>query len=261
MVKPLIVILCIENHFLELSFKIHRHLLSILPDKAEVRQAQTATQARRYLTSTVRPHAIIVVDSALAHPWYRDILWLLGSYVKAGGTAIFSGMFISTIPDMSFDDIWRDVFLLNWRACFADHSTGIVLNSHVNTLDVAQLPSGYKPSNGTATWIDGVSLEAAVYMVRDGVEKLERGRSEVGTSRWETVKTSIAFAKHEKGRVGYVGDMDIEGSKDATQIILAMCFYPGSAAPIAPGTGGPPVSILASFLVFGSPTFNIFRFL
>ncbi|KAI1786102.1 hypothetical protein LXA43DRAFT_1185370 [Ganoderma leucocontextum] len=242
MAKPLVVILCLEDYSLELSFKIHRHLLSTLPNRAEVRQALKPSQARRYLTSTIRPHAVIVVDSALAHSWYRDILWLLGSYVKAGGTAIFSGMFISTIPDMSFDEIWRDVFLLRWRACFPDRGSKCVLNSHVDGLDVAELPSGYKPSSGNATWINGVSPEHGVYMDSGEIKKLEKGK-EAETSRQAMVKTPIAFATHKKGRIGYVGDMNIQGSKHAAQVILAMCFYPGSQAPIASGTGGPPISM------------------
>ncbi len=80
-------------------------------------------------------------------------------------------MSISTIPDMSFDEIWRDVFLLRWRACFSDRGCDFALNSHVHGLDVAALPSGYKPSNGNATWINGVSLEHAVYMDRGEVKK------------------------------------------------------------------------------------------
>ena len=93
----------------------------------------------------------MVIDSALAHPRYRDIIWLLGNYVKAGGTVIFSGMFFSTILDVSFDDIWRDVFLLACRASFPDRSSEFVLNSHVHGLDVAELPSGYKPSSQNPT--------------------------------------------------------------------------------------------------------------
>ncbi len=74
------------------------------------------------------------------------------------------------------------------------------------------------------------------------------------------MKTPIAFATHLKGRVGYVGDMNIEGSKDAAQIIVAMCLYPGSKAPIAPGTGGPPVSSLLSSCFLGSPIPYLCRF-
>ena len=86
-------------------------------------------------------------------------------------------------------------------------------------------------------------------MDRGEVRKLEKGY--VGeTSGRAMVKTSITFATHKKGRVGYVGDINIE----ATQIILAMCFYPGSKGPADPGTGGPPVSVLLSYflLLFSS---------
>ena len=152
-------------------------------------------------------------------------------------------MFFSTIPDMSFDDIWRDVFLLPWRASLPDRATDFTLNSCVRGLDIAELPSGYKPSSQNATWIDGVAPENALYMDREEVRKLEKGKAGETSGR-ALVKTSIAFATHKKGRVGYVGDMNIKGSKDAAQIILAMCFYPGSKAPAAPGTGGPPVSVL-----------------
>ena len=167
-------------------------------------------------------------------------------------------MFFSTIPDMSFDDIWRDVFLLPWRASLPDRATDFTLNSCVRGLDIAELPSGYKPSSQNATWIDGVAPENALYMDREEVRKLEKGKAGETSGR-ALVKTSIAFATHKKGRVGYVGDMNIKGSKDAAQIILAMCFYPGSKAPAAPGTGGPPVSVLlySSLLLLSSNSLHL----
>ena len=99
-----------------------------------------------------------------------------------------------------------------------------------------------------ATWINGVAPENALYMQLREVRKLEKGKAGETSSR-AMVKTTIAFAMHKKGRVGYVGGINIE----ATQIILAMCFYPGSKGPAVPGTGGPPVSVLlSSFLLLFS---------
>ena len=71
-VKPLIIILCLK--FEEGFDQSNIHLLSVFSRRDVVRKARTLAQARRYLTSTTRPHAVILADADVTEPEHHELL-------------------------------------------------------------------------------------------------------------------------------------------------------------------------------------------
>ena len=212
------------------EFTSQGHLGKKLSQRALLRRAETSSQARRYLTSTTRPHAVIVTDNAVTLPKYRDVLQLLVDYAAAGGTVVYAGMFSSfTIhPDIEF--MFKSAWGLPWRPCAYTRET-IAVNPLIKGLHVNMLVPRYSMK---ATYLGDVAPSDAVYLELPQIRKLTK--STAGQSS-ATCKTPAAFAAIGRGRVGYVGD--VNGEKDTTSLILAMCFHPAARAPPAPGTGSP----------------------
>ncbi|KAI1786101.1 hypothetical protein LXA43DRAFT_79752 [Ganoderma leucocontextum] len=229
-VKPLIVILCLKY---EAGFdQVYAHLLSVLAQKDEVRKARTLSQARRYLTSTTRPHAVILADADVTEPEYHELLARLVEYAVAGGTVIHAGSFNSAglYPDLN--NMFKNVWALPWRVSTSCTSGRHAVNLHVKGFNTKGL---VKQCSFTAPPVDNVALEDAVYVTPSLAKKLKNGQP----SPPMTCQTPAAFAKVGRGRVGYVGD--VLGKPAMTNLILGMCFWPGSRAPVAPGDGVPEV--------------------
>ena len=222
--KPLIVVLCLDNH--PKSDDINNPLFTALAKKDVVCKARTVPEARRYLTSTTRPHAILVVDAAVSSFEYREVLLRLAEYTRAGGTVIYAGT--STVSKFELESTFKDVWDLPWRA--STYTNGIyTVNPRVRGIHTNGLARSYSVK---ATLVDNVASENAVYLPPSSPSTLPKGG---GSSAGETYQTPAAFATVGRGRVGYVGD--VNGVNDTTRLVIAMCFWPGSCAPIPPGHG------------------------
>lgn len=224
--KPLIVVLCLDNE--PVSDVINNHLYTALAKEDVVRKARTLPEARRYLTSTTRPHAILVVDAAVTYPENREVLLRLVEYAQAGGTVVYAGVFSSMVRYPDLESMFKDVWDLPWRASAYTNGTYTV-NTRVGRMNTTGLAKRYSVK---ATLVNNVAYDHAVYLSSSSLKKL---RKDGGPLAGQTYQTPAAFAAIGRGRVGYIGD--VNGVSDTTRLVIAMCFWPGSRAPISPGHG------------------------
>lgn len=240
-VGPLVVVVRLEDH--NIFEGTNPDLLRELAYRANVRTAKRVSEARRSLSSTVRPQAVIVADAAVVHTEYRDILLLLMDYVASGGTVVYAGIFSSSVKPTDLDFMFKDAWDLPWHAGAYTRET-VAVNSFSNGLNVGPLLKKYSMK---ALFVDNVALKDAIYLEPHFARKLAQAKNNEERLRI-AFKTPVAFATVGRGRVGYVGDVNSETG--TTNLVIAMCFHPGAYAPIAPGTGSPlPVSVHPSSLL------------
>ena len=230
-VKPLIVILCLK--FEEGFDQSNDHLLSVLSQKDVVRKARTPAQARRYLTSTTRPHAVILADADVTEPEHHELLAQLVEYAEAGGTVVYAGPFTASSLYPNINTTFKTVWGLPWCVSAAPAGGTFAVNPKAKGLNTKGLVK--RCSFQAAIHVENVALEDAVYIIPALAKKLKNSQP----SGAGTYKTPAAFANVGRGRVGYVGDM--QGMAASTNLILAMCFWPGSRPPVPPGDGVPEV--------------------
>ena len=230
-VKPLIVILCLK--FEEGFDQSNVHLLSVLSQRDVVRKARTPAQARRYLTSTTRPHAVILADADVTEPEHHELLARLVEYAEAGGTVVYAGPFTASSLDPNINTTFKTTWGLLWCVSAAPAGGTFAVNPKAKGLNTKGLVK--RCSFPAAIHVENVALEDAVYIIPALAKKLKNGQPSAAGA----YKTPAAFANVGRGRVGYVGDM--QGMAASTNLILAMCFWPGSRAPIPPGDGVPEV--------------------
>ncbi|KAI9065683.1 TPR-like protein [Trametes sanguinea] len=217
--KPLIVLLCLDYY--DLFKAVHAHLISALEARSEVHIAKTRAEALRFLFSTSRPRAVIACDAAVTRAEYLEVHHHLVEYVRAGGTAIYAGALSSMISSYAMESIFKVAWGLPWSKG-TYHRETYVQNERVKSIDHKQLEKSYSMK---AHCVSNVSPEHALYVAQYEVRKLRQGQ----------VEAAVAFAPVGKGRLGYVGD--VNGEFATTAVVIAMCFYPSSRAPAAPGTG------------------------
>ena len=187
--KPLIVVLCLDNH--PKSDDINNPLFTALAKKDVVCKARTVPEARRYLTSTTRPHAILVVDAAVSSFEYREVLLRLAEYARAGGTVIYAGT--STVSKFELESTFKDVWDLPWRA--STYTNGIyTVNPRVRGIHTNGLARSYSVK---ATLVENVASENAVYLPPSSPSTLPKGG---GSSAGETYQTPAAFATVGRGQ-------------------------------------------------------------
>ena len=230
MARPLIVVLRLLDF--NILVDTHAHLLSSLEECAEVRHVKNVAEARRYLTSTVRPQAILVADKSLTPPTYRDIRSLLVEYVKAGGTAVYCGIFSSCTRPSDFKLMFEDAWGLPWVSG-SYHRETFAVNPRVTSITERKVNRRY---NVKALQVDNVSLNDAIYLSIGEANALSKPGS-TNQRTPATFMTPAAFTTIGLGRVGYVGD--VNGDDATTKVVLAMCLHPLSGPSPAPGSGKP----------------------
>ncbi|RPD52546.1 hypothetical protein L226DRAFT_617797 [Lentinus tigrinus ALCF2SS1-7] len=226
--KPRVVILCLERY--QLFSAIYGPHISTLATRLEVCEATTLAQARRYLSSTAPPQAIIVADAFTTNPAYRDILFQLVDYAWAGGTVIYAGLVGCFTRPVDLDAAFQHAWGVPWRSSrFYQHT--FTLNPTVRSISTN--PQHTLPAYSMrARSISKVELADALYL-----EPFSVRRVETGLQGQLTYETPAAFAPVGHGFVGFVGD--IGGEEGTIKLLMAMCLRPGAGAPLKSGTGVP----------------------
>ncbi|RPD52547.1 hypothetical protein L226DRAFT_496202 [Lentinus tigrinus ALCF2SS1-7] len=229
--KPLVVVLAPTESDLFLSVCAHK--FKVLKEKIELREAFTSEQVRRYVTSTVRPHAVIVADSFVTIPSYRDVLVRLVDYARSGGTVIYAGLLSSSVStpsalNVGLEQLWE----LPWRTG-PHHRETFSLNTSVRGINHNFVPQNYSM---TALFLANVELQHAIYLEPANVRHVETGPH--GRAVYET---PAAFAPVGQGYFGYIGDVNQEGG--TIRLLLAMCLRAGARALITSRTSTPPLTV------------------
>ncbi|KAH9938775.1 TPR-like protein, partial [Epithele typhae] len=210
--------------------------------------ADSVEQAKRHLTSTIRPHAVIVGDVALLTPQFHDVLTLLIDYVAVGGTVVHAGLFsglASRRGDVDVGAYFKRAWNLPWHTGSRRHTRGPTrLNAIIRQRHsfAPRLPKQYTQA---AVLVNDVELEDALYLTEDDfkthVSQNNGGKNKPAGSR-ACVRAAAAFARVGGGHVGYVGDVLPQHA--TSTVVLGMCFHLLSGPPMAPGSAGkvlPPI--------------------
>ncbi|KAL0938128.1 triacylglycerol lipase-like protein [Colletotrichum truncatum] len=191
----------------------YANLFTQLLDKANVQRAKKPASALDLLHQLPPPAAVLITDQGLTegHP---DVWDAVITYVRQGGTAIAMGHFSSFVKPDNIRPFFTKAGL-DWdRGAY--HRTTVTLNPQVAGRAAASLPGRYSQK---ALFLKGVQPTAVMY----GPDRTSVTESHVFPSeRVEDLsQAAIAFAQVGNGKIGYVGDVNVEEGTDAA--ILVMC--------------------------------------
>ena len=225
--SPLVMVLRLQDLA---SFEmLNSHLFLKLLKNTEVVSVDDPAIARRHLTSTVRPFAVVVVDDSVAHDEYRDILHLLVDYVEYGGTVIFAGLFSMFCCDPKVDFMFKNAWRLQWRTAPIKRGSFFV-NPGAPELRVDHITEKYTMK---ALHLRHVAAEDVIYFKNKMGKKQGKGKTPQTAATYET---PIAFTRVGSGHVGFVGHKNAQHV--TSHVVLAMCFHIGCVMhPAAPGVG------------------------
>ncbi|KAK1657058.1 hypothetical protein BDP55DRAFT_708993 [Colletotrichum godetiae] len=173
----------------------YARLFTQLLEKASVQRAKKPASALDLLQQQPPPVAVLITDQGLTEG-YPDVWDAVIAYVRQGGTAI-------AMAGLAWDS-------------GAYHRTTVALNPQVAGSAAAKLPGRYSQK---ALFLKGVHSTAVMY----GPDQTSVTESLVFPSErvGDVTQAAISFAKVGDGKIGYVGDVNVEEGTDAA--ILAMC--------------------------------------
>ncbi|KAK1658507.1 hypothetical protein BDP55DRAFT_593994 [Colletotrichum godetiae] len=188
-------------------------LFTQLLENASVQRAKKPASALDLLQQHPPPAAVLITDQGLTegHPNVWDAVI---TYVRQGGTAIAMGHFSSFVKPDNIRPFFTKAGL-DWDSGVY-HRTTVTLNPQVAGSAAARLPARYSQK---ALFLKGVHPTAVMY----GPDQTSVTESHVFPSERvrDLTQAAISFAQVGNGKIGYVGDVNVEEGTDAA--ILAMC--------------------------------------
>ncbi|GJC90562.1 hypothetical protein ColLi_13400 [Colletotrichum liriopes] len=162
---------------------------------------QKASQRPRPLTTAPAPAVVLITDQGLTEG-HTDVWDAVITYVRQGGTAIAMGHFSSFVKPDNIRPFFAKAGLAWDTGEYC--RTMVTLNPDVAGSAATSLPTQYSQK---AVFLKGVQPTAILY----GIDETSVDKKEA----------AICFAQVGNGKIGYVGDVNVEeGTDDA---ILAMC--------------------------------------
>ena len=173
-----------------------------------------ATEPKSALQSLANnsPRAVLVTDSSITQ--HRNVYTKVLDYVRGGGRLVLMGNFSSSIRPKDQDKFFQEAGLPWTRSDYM--RTTVHRNDTKELSSYVSLPASYSQK---AVFLANVSVEDAWYLPNSSstIESL--------VFRPESIRdlqqTPIALANIEKGKLGYVGDVNGEEGSDA--VVFAMC--------------------------------------
>ncbi|EMD35990.1 hypothetical protein CERSUDRAFT_156736 [Gelatoporia subvermispora B] len=224
--KPSILLLSLSQLGMEES---NDHLYTALRQRAELAHLSTAQAAIKRLARTPTPQAVIVTDAGVTEPDNCNVLERLVSYAKGGGIVVFACQFSSFVK---YDDL-SAMFTVMWKLPWTAGDYGrrdLRLNRAAKCVDTGKLVQKLYTK---VLQLANVSREDAIY-------RSANTHSRAG----DTISTPAAYTAIERGRVGFIGDVNF--IPEFTRVILEMCFpkhLPSTSS--GPETTSPSVLILS----------------
>ena len=160
----------------------------------------------------------MIVDPEITTAKLAALSGQVYEYVCQGGIVILGGLFSSMVNPDAFDTWMRNQWELPWRSgqyettkvCLQKYARG--LGSRGDALEHG-LSRAY---SSKATFLRDVESKDVWYAAPPGA----RSENIVCHGKPVAAETSVAFAKVGKGRLGYVGDVNV--GEPITRIELAM---------------------------------------
>lgn len=198
-------ILLISLTWVRFFDKVHEPLLIELASKGRVKRARRAGPALRLLSEQPPPSAAIITDEALMENEYAYVWKAVIQYVRQGGTCVIMGHFPGFGNVMDLKPFFATAGL-PWESSLYYKATHVLNRQAVGDDLAAKLPPQYSQK---ARFLKNVASSDAWYLTDEN--------SAMGSH----VKAAVVFASVERGKLGYVGDVNAEKSSEA--VILAMC--------------------------------------
>ena len=192
----------------------------------EVQQPRAAQAA---LTTTPRPDAIILSDSALANPKHSKLLARLVAYARTGGTVVAALQFSNTVKTGELRS-----FFAAWGVPW-DHGGYYRTTTSLNPSGVpaplnkdALLPE----ASAMSVHLSRVSRSHAVYLPTADSRIESRTHAPERLTPAQAQESAAALAPVGHGYFGYVGD--VNGEQGSTRLVFEMC-----GVKVRPGDLGP----------------------
>lgn len=209
--KPHVFILTLDKtQFFE---DMCEDFVQLLKTKAEVKQITTPDEARAAFTSQAKPTAILCADGSLTTSTRNTLLQDARSYAHAGGILVFMGLFSSFSRPPDIDSLFSSLGLTWTNGDY--HRTTFKLNPGMKHFDTTNLASRCSQK---ALHLANVAFRDSVYLPSQDsrVESAVFGPSTVNQSQ-----TPAALAQVGQGKIGYIGDVNMED--ETTPVVFGMC--------------------------------------
>ncbi|KAL8388755.1 hypothetical protein RB599_010080 [Gaeumannomyces hyphopodioides] len=211
--KPRIAL--ISLNFRPFFDETYSSLITELESKARLQRAKKANSAIRLLSEQPQPSAVLITDEALtddenAHVWEAVL-----QYVRQGGTSVIMGHFSTFVKAAAVKPFFAKAGL-PWESGSYHRTTFVLDRAVVGDGLATKLPPQYSQK---AVLVKNVAPADAWYHSDENsvIESLVFPP----TSANITGETAVAFANVERGKLGYVGDVNPEKGSEA--VILTMC--------------------------------------
>lgn len=193
--------------------EVYCRLFDMLREQAQLECVKGRGAALRFLADN-QPRAIIATDEGITNPRNSPVLDRVIQYARGGGTVILGLMFPCIAK---FDDIDATFagFGLPWKCCMYRRSTFTLNHPVIQNLNCRDLLPEYSQK---ALRVSSIDAQNAVYLERLESEDED---ADLPSSPVYTEGAPVAWAKIEKGYLGYIGD--VNGEEGSDRVVMAMC--------------------------------------
>ncbi|KAF8456533.1 hypothetical protein BGX38DRAFT_1161737 [Terfezia claveryi] len=220
----------------EALIELYSRLIKYLSRACRVHDVRSYKQTLEALSYESLWRAVIVMEPIVVGTRYQLISDRLIHYARSGGTVIFEGRFGRLLRPQDLNAYFRDVWCIGWRYGAVSEAWEYTLNpaSDLRRTIPDQHPDMPRYFQFSGLQLANVAIQESVYLPKWPLttEIERRGPKMVGvecmimehdSERWQKL-SPIAFAKYERGWIGWSGDIAPCGYKPWTiEVLGAMC--------------------------------------
>lgn len=192
----------------------NKHILIAIRSRAKVKEAITASQAKKRLFKDDIPQAIVVTTTAILDPKYNRILERLAAYAR-GGTVIFACQLSAPTQWRAMDQLMQELNLPCRVGSYT--SAEIELNSSITSLKTQSLSTRCSVE---ALFLKNIPRNDAVYL------PVQPSNMNVPSEIGGNGEAPVVFMHNCRGYMGYIGT--VNPCPEMTEVVMAMCSAPNT---------------------------------
>ncbi|KAK4210498.1 hypothetical protein QBC37DRAFT_448106 [Rhypophila decipiens] len=194
-----VVVLCLEEE--RMFNAIHGHLIKAITTNREIERAKTPDEAILALSHAGTPSIILIVDGAITH--HNKVSQCVSDCLRTGSTVVACGRFSSLVNAGEFNRFFSRLGFPSWtRGAYYRTNTSLRREVVGNAL-ANKLPATYSQKT---LYVAGPDRSAMWYTDPESPS---------------ATQAAAALVKVGNGKLGYIGD--VNGEKETTKVVLAMC--------------------------------------
>ncbi|KAM7193946.1 hypothetical protein V8F20_008216 [Naviculisporaceae sp. PSN 640] len=191
-----VVAICLDDE--KMFNEIHSHLISAITSKRNIERATTVDGAIQALGNQSTPPIILIADAAITRR--TRVFEEVAACLRKGATVVLCGCFSTSVNQGQFNRSFAQLGL-PWKMGSYHRATTTLRRETVGPELASRLPSSY---NQKAMFVKGAERPAMWY-----------------TEAPSSTEAAAAFVGVGNGKLGYIGD--VNGEKETTSVVLAMC--------------------------------------